>query len=182
MNNIDKLFEELDKKPETLKEKVKDCWYDVKYLYETYIRDTYLGIKNYIRNLIRYSPILWNDYDWDYDFFLNIQERKLKFMEKYHRNSEICVENPWIASRIKLALSLLEVARSVDADKHEESFWTPYVNTRNARRFHDRWESLLKMTDGKPDGKQMSLYDLRIRKAWFLYHKLLFLYSKGWWD
>lgn len=181
MSTIDELFEELDKKPETLREIIREYKYDIVHYYKTYILGPFLKIKNYIRNLIRYSPILWRDYDWDYDFFLNIQDKKLSFMEKYHNNSQICMENSWIASRIKMARSLLYIARSLDSDKHEECFWTPYVNIKNANRFCDKWDYLLKSNkDNKK--KQRALYDLRKKKAWYLYHKLLFLYTQGWWD
>ena len=182
MNTIDNLFEGLNKKPITFKEKIMELGYDLQYVFDTYIKDIYHGIKNYIRNIIRYSSILWNDHDWDFDFFLNIQDKKLVFMEKYHRHSGISTDNLWIADKIKLAKNLLEVSRSIDSDKHEELYWTPYVNTRNARRFHDNWDTLLKIVGEKPLGKQMALYDLRMKKAWYLYNKLLFLYIHHWWD
>ena len=155
---------------------------DIKIFYEKYIEDIYYGIKNYFRNLIRYSRILWSDKDWDYDFFLNIQETKLKYMENYHNKSEICVENPWIASRLRLARNLLSVARSEDSDKHEELYWTPYVNIRNAKRFNSHLNYLLESSEENSEKKQMALYDLRLRKAWYLYHKCLFLYTQSWWD
>ena len=180
MNTIDNLFDELDKKPETFKEKLKDFWIDIEIFYEKYIYDVYLGIKNYIRNVIRYSKILWRDHDWDFDFFLNIQDKKLEFMQKYHEKSNICVENPWMYSRIKLARNLLSISRSEDSDKHEELFWTPYVNTRNAKRYVPDWDLRTQITSEK--GKQMLLYDLRLKKSWYLYNKCLFQYTHSWWD
>ena len=171
MKTFDDLFKE---KPETFKEKLEDYWLDIKVFFERYFRDPYYGIKNFFRNILRYREILWRDHDWDYDFFLSIQDRKLELMEKYHRQSEICAENPWIASRIKMARSLLEVARELDADKHEEIFWTPYVNLKNK----DRYLS----PDYKIKNDKILKYTLRIKKAWVLYHKTLELYAKSWWD
>lgn len=171
MKTFDDLFE---KKPETFKEKLEDYWLDIKVFFEKFIEDPYRGVRNFFRNILRYREILWRDYDWDYDFFLSIQDRKLELMEKYHRQSGICMENPWIASRIKMTRSLLEVARELDANKHEESFWTPYVNLKNKDRFIPPGSRL---TDEK-----MIRYTLRTKKAWILYHKALEIYTKSWWD
>ena len=182
MKSIEDLLKELDKKPETFKEKLEDLWLDLKILYEKWFKDPYYGLKNYFRNLIRYSGILWSDRDWDYDFFLNIQEKKLEFMEKYHKESGICTENPWIASRIKIARSLLRIIREEDEDVKKPLFWTPHVNTKNAKRFHKRWDFLQMITEGKEDGIQMAKYELRKEKAWILYYRCLEQYLRTWWD
>lgn len=171
MKTFDDLFKE---KPETFKEKLEDYWLDIKVFFEKYFKDPYRGIKNFFRNVFRYREILWRDYDFDYDFFLNIQDKKLELMERYHRKSGICVENPWMASRIKMSRNLLMVAREIDSDKHEELFWTPYVNLKNKSRFLDQ---NCKITDEK-----ILKYTLRLKKAWVLYHKALEQYTKSWWD
>ncbi len=31
-------------------------------------------------NIFRWLPVIWNDYEWDYDFFLVLIEKKLEYM------------------------------------------------------------------------------------------------------
>lgn len=182
MNSIDEFMKELDKKPETFKEKLSDLWFDTKFWFEKLIRDPIRGIRNYTRNLIRYSGILWRDKDWDFDFLLNLVDRKLEFMENYHKKSGICVENPWISERIRMTRKLLSVAREEDSDSHhEELFWTPYVNVKNATRYFNDLE-LRRKVFGTSEGEKMLKFELRLRKAWVLYHKALEQYTHSWWD
>ena len=52
-----------------------------------------------IRNLIRWTPIIWNDRDWDYYFIYEILKQKLKHVEQYtskqgsHVNADVDAEN-----------------------------------------------------------------------------------------
>jgi hypothetical protein len=41
------------------------------------------AVRRYIRNLIKWSPILWSDRDFDYAYLLIIINKKLKMMEQF---------------------------------------------------------------------------------------------------
>jgi hypothetical protein len=51
------------------------------------------------RNLIRWLPVIWNDFDWDYAFLLRIMEFKF-------RNMADCLENGFTTNRFKTSKRL----------------------------------------------------------------------------
>ena len=53
-----------------------------------------------------------------------------------------------------------------------------YVNTRNAKRFIQNWDSIPGAVAGKPI-MQAELYR---EKAYKLYYRLMEQYSRTWWD
>ena len=72
-------------------------------------------IKNKIRQLrklIRWTPIIWNDRDWDYYFIYEILKQKLIDTEAYIRKDGMQLFNESDADSIKKAIELIEKAQT----------------------------------------------------------------------
>jgi hypothetical protein len=82
-------------------------------------------IKN-IKNLINWLPIIWNDKDWDYSYFLKIVEHKLKSMKKFYANEAWSIEAPKTVDEIDECLALIDKLLRDDYDyifaEHKEKW------------------------------------------------------------
>ena len=66
-------------------------------------------ISRRINKLVRWLPIIWNDYDWDQCYFYIILERKLRDMELYFLNADLpALDTPAQQKRIKVCRILAE--------------------------------------------------------------------------
>lgn len=113
---------------------------------------------------------------WDYSFMFNIEREMLNKMLSFYMSKERhTVGAEEIVKDLKLALRLLVIIFDEEDIKwFEKDFNLPYyVNTRNAKRFisqdREKWDPYYK-------------YDLRYRKAWYLYNKLRYYKALSWWD
>ena len=64
-----------------------------------------------IRNIIRWIPVLWNNFDWDYNFMYDIMRFKIERMAHYQRNNGHLVNNELYASRMDTFIRLLNKVR-----------------------------------------------------------------------
>ena len=55
----------------------------------TNIKNIYRSIKNGISNIIRWLPIIWNDYDWDDWYIFNLLYHKFNNMEEFFRGDKV---------------------------------------------------------------------------------------------
>ena len=150
-----------------------------------------------VRNVIRWIPTLYKDREWDYSFMLEIEQKKLKNMIMWYEQNDYghSVLGHRIVREMKLAVSLLDIILE------KENFWSidypedyefvvdhtykplpetsfvidKYINTKNYKRFFS-W-----LNDNAMKSPSWKI-DLRIRKAWYLYHKLREQYMMSWWD
>ena len=150
-----------------------------------------------LKNIIRWIPTLFKDREWDYAFMLEIEQRKLKNMIKWYEQHDYghSVSGHRIVREMKLAISLLDIILE------KENFWSidypegyefvvnhtykplpdtsfvidKYINTRNYKRFFP-------LLNDNAINQSVCKIDLRIRKAWYLYHKLREQYMMNWWD
>lgn len=53
------------------------------------VKNFFRGIKRYIRNLIRWSPMLWEDNDFDHGYLYNVILIKIKQMEKFWNSNKV---------------------------------------------------------------------------------------------
>ena len=150
-----------------------------------------------VRNVIKWIPTLYKDREWDYSFMLEIEQKKLKNMIKWYEQNDYgnSTSGTMTVKQMKLAVSLLDIILE------KENFWSidypedykfvvdhtyqslpktsfvieKYINTKNYKRFFS-WlnDSAMKSPSWK--------IDLRIRKAWCLYHKLRYYRMRNWWD
>lgn len=49
----------------------------------TNIKDFYYNLKYYIKNIIKWSPTLWNDRDWDHSYIFEVLKFKIEQTSKY---------------------------------------------------------------------------------------------------
>ena len=75
--------------------------------------------KHGITNLIKWAPTIWDDRDWDYDFFYMLMLKKLEFMENFYRNHGHCVGNEDVANQIKECCELIKILLEDDYNKEE---------------------------------------------------------------
>lgn len=150
-----------------------------------------------VRNVIRWIPTLYKDREWDYSFMLEIEQKKLKNMIKWYEQNDYgnSTSGLMTVKQMKLAVSLLDIILE------KENFWSidypedyefvvdhtykplsqtsfvidKYINTKNYKRFFS-W-----LNDNAMKSPSWKI-DLRIKKAWCLYHKLREQYMMCWWD
>ena len=140
------------------------------------IKDFYYGLKNFVKNVVRYRFILWNDRDFDFGYLEDLMMTKLEFMSKYFRTARIAVGEEEYYNQINLTRRLGEIGFERVEDE------TIYVNINNAKRFFSPGldiEGRLK-TDEK--FKSFILPEIRRRKARSLFYKMLNEKSQSWWD
>ena len=114
---------------------------------------------------------------WDYGYLLDIEQEALKVLKKGMINH---VGSERDAERIQLAVNLLSIIN--EDDRQYDSIrdkMLVYVNKRNFKRFiiEKRYpfsESFY--------NSEVFKYNLRQRKAWYLYHKLRFYFMREWWS
>ena len=157
-------------------EKLKDFLDDLVYYYPKRIKDFYYGLKNFVKNVVRYRFILWNDRDFDFGYLEDLMMTKLEFMSKYFRTARIAVGEEEYYNQINLTRRLGEIGFERVEDE------TIYVNINNAKRFFSPGldiEGRLK-TDEK--FKSFILPEIRRLKARSLFYKMLNEKSQSWWD
>ena len=69
-----------------------------------FLRNIRIGIKN----LYRWFPIIWNDRDWDHNFFFEIMRFKLKNMENFFRYYGCHLVAEKDADKMKVCIILLD--------------------------------------------------------------------------
>lgn len=79
--------------------------------------DIWRSLKYGIINLIKWTPTIWKDRDWDHSYFHIIIHKKLSNMEKYLRKYGHHVDAEKDADNIKICLNLLN--RILKNEYHE---------------------------------------------------------------
>lgn len=127
----------------------------------------------------QYYPILKNNFEWDYDFLLDLIEFKLKKMSEYFWNHNIVVDE-WRYGKIcDTAINILHAGYKTEIIV-ESDLKNIYVNTRNVHRFLK--PSVLKSYIEYPDLKKYYLPTIREEKAKKLFWKYLEHNIEKLWD
>ena len=61
-----------------------------------------------IQNLIKYFTIIWNDRDWDFNYFFHLLKKKLECMEEYTRQYGYHENSIQDADNIKKCIELID--------------------------------------------------------------------------
>ena len=157
-------------------------------------------LKEFLSSWFSYFPVLYRAYDFDYTSILGVERHQISRVRdciaKYHShlNWERDVRN------MNLALTLLDIIEEdgeaellpegiehfhiLDNGRLEfnsESYYklNRYVNTRNAKRFL-RDLTYYNFEDSRNGDRYKD--QLRVEKAWKLYHKLRHYKTREWWD
>lgn len=107
-------------------------------LYQGLIWSWFGPLKYGIQNLIAWFPVIWNDRDWDWRYWLQMNHKKLSRMEHKIRRDGCHVRAADDADNIKKAI--LAIERLLADDYHENAF-----------KHHDEKYGELKMNFGEPD-------------------------------
>lgn len=93
-----------------------------------------------IKRLIQWSRILWNNFDFDYQYLLEIISFKLKFMEKYFRECGHTTTSLQEATEMKELIIILD---RLIAEDYSENPYGKYrvVDNRNPLVFAQHIES-----------------------------------------
>jgi hypothetical protein len=119
-------------------------WKPYKYVYRQYKwgwwnpSTLYYKVKYGVQNLWRWFPLIWNDRDWDWRYWLQMNHKKLKSMEYNIRNNGNHVYCARDADNIKKAV--LAIERLLADDYHDNAFTN-----------HNKKYGKLKWTFGEPD-------------------------------
>lgn len=124
-----------------------------------------------------YHPVLKDDQDWDYGFFLDLIEFKLKRMREYFRSHNIVVDEGKYGDICNKLINILHAGYKTDI----VVIWDlrNYVNTRNANRFFSpkRLEFIQ-----RPSLEDYYLPTVREEKAKRLFWKYLEWHIEELWD
>jgi hypothetical protein len=132
-----------------------------------------------IKNIIRWIPTLWKDFDWDHTYLYEIMYQKIHFMRLYHEKSQLFVgveiEIKWMKICEKLLRDL------IDSEYWKDEYDNKYLNTKNMKL------SDYHIDHYKADLKNISLItyvksELREQKAKELLFKILSWRVEYWWD
>lgn len=81
----------------------------------------YRSLKNGIRNLIYWFPIIWQDRNWDHDYIFMIMRHKISDMEKSFKGSDAwSVEAKENSEKMKMCVDILD--RLIENDYNKEGF------------------------------------------------------------
>jgi len=83
-------------------------------------KTAYYRVKKGVQNLIKWFPIIWNDRDWDWHYWLEMNIKKLGDMEKTIREHGCHVHHIRDADTIRKAV--LALKRLEADDYHENAF------------------------------------------------------------
>ena len=126
-----------------------------------------------------YYDILKDDFDWDYDFLLDLIEFKLKRMSNYFHTHRIVENEDWYGTLCDRAIAILHVGYKTDIVLSKDLNGI-YVNTRNKNRFTPAYMKVI-----VHDQKYLDKYELatiREYKAKALFWKFLNHYIELLWE
>jgi inorganic triphosphatase YgiF len=142
-----------------------------------------------IKNIIGWSKVLWNNFDWDHAFLLEVLEYKLSRMKKYFENGKITTVETYDEMLEKLNIALTACNQLVSRDFESELIDPHYEKY----PFHvDEWtdEQGRKVHGKHPmkgqERKDFLAIDKKIKKQEKKYKHQLFDtmrdYHDWWWD
>jgi hypothetical protein len=207
--SISDIKEEIIYRYENAKEKIQlfGFWLATWYFVSGIWHDCFWNYVLRIIKIAQWIPILWNDYDWDYGYFLDILKFKLKRMQKALANGHAVDEhNSAKASEIQEVLDLLDQIKENEFCKqewaiHELKYGELQHNlgdptssgARAMNLFYDKTFAI-ESTD-TPDGLEsmndlarteaMNIHTMEEAKLQAAYDKMFLLIAKhirGWWD
>ena len=89
------------------------------------IRDAYYNIKNGVSNLIKWTPTIWKDRDFDHFYFHEIMKQKLIHMEEFSRSKYAWgADSEKDADNMRIAINLLK--RMTDSSAYDEESMKPF--------------------------------------------------------
>lgn len=94
------------------------------------VREVITEIRNLpynIKNIFGWSRVLWNNFDWDYDFLFEILEYKLKKMKKYFEASRFLDEDGYNKTVSEISISL-DACSNLLGDKYKNEIYEKFYD------------------------------------------------------
>lgn len=129
--------------------------------------------RNRSTTIKKYSKILKEDRDYDFEYMLDLEKFKLKRMSEYFSKSQIISDWERVVKEINLCIKLIDIITEKDPPGYlyNGTKKLPYINTRNYKRF-------LKYIYDNDFYRD----DLRQTKALYLYNLIRTYRMRSWWD
>ena len=129
--------------------------------------------RNRSTTIKKYSKILKEDRDYDFEYMLDLEKFKLKRMSEYFSKSQIISDWERVVKEINLCIKLIDIITEKDPPGYlyNGTKKLPYINTRNYKRFLKYFYN----NDSYRD-------DLRQTKALYLYNLIRTYRMRSWWD
>ena len=129
--------------------------------------------RNRSTTIKKYSKILKEDRDYDFEYMLDLEKFKLKRMSEYFSKSQIISDWERVVKEINLCIKLIDIITEKDPPGYlyNGTKKLPYINTRNYKRF-------LKYIYDNDFYRD----DLRQTKALYLYNLIRTYRMMSWWD
>lgn len=167
------------------------------------INDFFWNLIYYIKNIIKWSPILWNDRDWDYKYIYDTLSFKIKCTSKYTEKRNTFVSCEEKVREMNICVKLIDRINSKyyedeyfnyfdikmnfkeipNDDKYKEIDFETIRDDLNSY-FH-KYPNSYKRAIFKSSNKQQTAMIMgfeRHEKAKRLLYKLLSKNLEGWWD
>ena len=136
--------------------------------------------KKGIRNLVHYFKVVWQDRDWDWEFMIDLQRKKLESMIEYYSTGDYFEGQSRELRYMRIALHCLENLENGEVSKGK------VVNDKNFERIRQTnghspskdgfWENF------KQRNPEYYYEDVYEEKLWYLYNKIIQTHAKAWWD
>jgi hypothetical protein len=126
-----------------------------------------------------YYDVLKDDFDWDYEFLLDLIEFKLKRMSNYFHTHRIVENEDWYGTLCDKAIAILHAGYKTDIVLSKDLNGI-YVNTRNKNRFIPGYMKRIIHSQEYLDKYELAL--IREEKAKALFWKFLHHYIEILWD
>ena len=126
-----------------------------------------------------YYDVLKDDFDWDYDFLLDLIEFKLKRMSNYFHTHRIVENEDWYGTLCDRAIAILHAGYKTDIVLSKDLNGI-YVNTRNKNRFIPAYMKTIIHNQEYLD--KYELASIREEKAKALFWKFLHHYIEILWE
>ena len=138
-----------------------------------------------IGNLIYYFKVIWNDRQWDYEFFYRIELKKVQKMIRWWSSGDNVTSEKNVLRDLRVCEYLLKVL-SEEIDNMEmisthpiQYKFTRYVNLKNISRFIPADQSDLIKEWSKSQWLKQDMYVLKCKNLYYTIRN----YRMGiWWD
>jgi hypothetical protein len=139
-----------------------------------------------ITNVVRWTPTLWNDVDWDYSSLYIMMEKKIAYMREHQIKHANHTDFEELADQMTKAEGCL---RRIREDNYLEKEWDEH-HEKYPRVPHDQWE---KTADGgsvmppmseecSKDFKRLIKLEEGLMQEDYEEFAKIFKISRGWWD
>jgi hypothetical protein len=126
-----------------------------------------------IKNILGWSKVLWNNFDWGGNFLLEIMEYKLKRMKRYMKVDTVILRED-ADKEVEEMQSCLDAIQHLISEDYEEEFinkyhekypidWDNYLEQLNApmsKEQHKDWEEMHENIDTLKKKYKHQLFDL----------------------